>query len=62
MTDIHNESAYRAYAATMNHVQQQQAKPATAGTIHMAPPKISEVAMININQAALRREFRRESK
>lgn len=51
------EHEYRAYAATMNHVQQQQAKPATAGTIHRAPPVLSDIAMININQAALRREF-----
>ncbi len=53
------EPEYRAFAARWNHLQQQEAKPSTAGTIRYAKPLVSEIALININQAALRREFQK---
>lgn len=58
MTYQQTEQEYREFAAIWNH-HQHSTKPKTAGTINYPAPALSEMAMININQAALRREFQK---
>lgn len=53
----YTDQEYREFAAIWNHHQQHESKPATAGAIKYPAPVLSEQALININQAALRREF-----